>query len=433
MNKLKLIVPCIIFVVVGFFSYQAYTNSLAYLTSQYETTKQHHINAQEALLLKKLDLAEECVKEDRERCKLGNDGVIEVTKRLHKLLPNKYEDWKPRYDTPDDLFYTYLSEEKVDISQTPRQHYARNGLLATDVATYDKPLTMYAPDLKGEEVEYDVEYWDDYEELGRAMVLTSGNQRFIIGHIKSTLDESTVETGSVIGITLCPGDPNAGITTGCHAHIMYQVNTVDDWQAAEYKIEKNYLKHKEWKRKRDSKNAEIENKGWYVKKGFDVFSPGIVLVKVSWDAPVYQNAAEEFGIDWRILSAVHLRERHRNITKAESSAGAQGAMQFLPCTWFNWGADVRNPEGCYTEVNVKNAFSDKYDHPRGYATDGDGDGIADINNPHDAIYSAAKMIKNNIDKCGGVQCALYVYNNADWYVEQVMGFAYEMGLPYPTK
>lgn len=276
MNNKKSLVPIILGIVTGVavlgtILYMNHINSLAYLTSQYETTKTKHTEAQEALLLKKLELAEECVKEDYERCKDGPDGVREVTKRLHSLLPEKHDDWKPRYDTPDDLYYTYLSEEKVDISQTPRQHYARNGLLATDVATYDKPLTMYAPDLKGEEVEYNVEYWDDYQELGKAMILTSGNKRFIIGHIRSTLEQNTVETGEEIGITLCPGDPNAGVTTGCHLHIMYQVDTGGDWQAAEYKIEKNYLKHKEWKKKRDKDVTMV--KDGYIK--FTTYNPEV--------------------------------------------------------------------------------------------------------------------------------------------------------------
>ncbi len=359
------------------------------------------------------------------------------------------------YQIPVDLFYTYMKYDGVYISQTPQEHFKANGLLATDVATGGRPLDIYAPDINNEEKEYTISFlsYDDYPELGRAAILTSTDtlERWILGHVKSfTKEGSVVRTGEAFGITLCPGDEQSGTTTGCHAHIMYQTGVMQskdkwfipdfledhtqfiNWSATEYRTERNYFKHDVWKESREEKQKEIENKGWYVKEGFEVFA-GKTETKLAWDDQVYKEAGEAFDVGWRILSAIALREHRRSIENVTSSAGALGAMQFLPCTWFNWGADVTKPDGCYGKVNVENAFSGSYEHPRGYATDGDGDGIADINNYKDAIYSAAKYIKANVGKCGGVQCAILQYNHASWYVDQVMGFAYEMGLDFPTK
>lgn len=260
----KLITYAIVIAIVLSVGWFYYPKSLESLTEDMNKKHEAYIVSREKVLLKKLSLAEKCIKktkfeEEFNECKYGFDGVKSVTNRLHELKPDKYDPWTARYDKPWDLYYTYLEEEGVYISQTPREHYANNGLLATDVATGGRPLTMYAPDLKGEEVVYDVEYWSDYEELGIAMVLTHEKQRFIIGHVKSSLETKKVKTGSAIGITLCPGDENSGITTGCHVHIMYQVNTNNDWQAAEYKVQKNYLKHEEWKQKRELKKSKEQS------------------------------------------------------------------------------------------------------------------------------------------------------------------------------
>ncbi|MCZ3387211.1 MAG: lytic transglycosylase domain-containing protein, partial [Actinomycetia bacterium] len=91
-----------------------------------------------------------------------------------------------------------------------------------------------------------------------------------------------------------------------------------------------------------------------------------------------------------------------------SSAGAMGPMQFLPSTF------------------------------AAYAVDGDGDGIADIWNPADSIYSAARYLCAN-GAGGGPRAlynALYRYNPADWYVIMVVRVAGELaprfGEPVPT-
>jgi hypothetical protein len=67
-------------------------------------------------------------------------------------------------------------------------------------------------------------------------------------------------------------------------------------------------------------------------------------------------------------------------------------MQFMPSTWARWGMDAN------------------------------GDGIADPDNPTDAIFSAARYLA----ACGGqmdIAGAVYCYNHASWYVNDVLGLA----------
>jgi cell wall-associated NlpC family hydrolase len=67
-------------------------------------------------------------------------------------------------------------------------------------------------------------------------------------------------------------------------------------------------------------------------------------------------------------------------------------MQFMPSTWARWGIDAN------------------------------GDGVADPNNPTDAIFSAARYLVG----CGGqfdIARAVYCYNHSQSYVSEVLGLA----------
>jgi cell wall-associated NlpC family hydrolase len=61
---------------------------------------------------------------------------------------------------------------------------------------------------------------------------------------------------------------------------------------------------------------------------------------------------------------------------------------------------------------------------QGYATDGDGDGLADVWNPADAIAGAARLLRAN-GAPADYRRALYAYNPADWYVDAVLAKAEE--------
>lgn len=96
----------------------------------------------------------------------------------------------------------------------------------------------------------------------------------------------------------------------------------------------------------------------------------------------YRDAERRFGVDWEYLAAINLVETAFGRIRGTSVAGAQGPMQFLPGTW------------------------DIYGHG------------GDIDDPHDAILAAARLLQSNgfrRDKAG----ALYRYNNSAAYVRGV--------------
>lgn len=124
---------------------------------------------------------------------------------------------------------------------------------------------------------------------------------------------------------------------------------------------------------------------------------------------LYQAAAVTCpGLPWPVLAAVGQVESGHGSNMGPSSAGAMGPMQFLPSTF------------------------------AGYAVDGDGDGVADIWNPADAIYSAARYLCANGGGRGpqGLWNALWRYNHADWYVLMVVEVAGQIarrfGQPVPV-
>ena len=111
---------------------------------------------------------------------------------------------------------------------------------------------------------------------------------------------------------------------------------------------------------------------------------------------LYQAAASTCpGLSWTVLAAIGQVETHHGSGAMVSSAGALGPMQFMPATF------VR------------------------YAVDGDHDGKADIMNPADSIYTAARYLCANGAGGGdaGLYNAVWHYNHADWYVQLVLSLA----------
>ncbi|MEU8361923.1 bifunctional lytic transglycosylase/C40 family peptidase [Nonomuraea sp. NPDC048882] len=121
---------------------------------------------------------------------------------------------------------------------------------------------------------------------------------------------------------------------------------------------------------------------------------------------LYKDYGKRIGVQWNILAAVGKRETDHGrsslpgVKSGTNSAGAAGPMQFLISTW-----------GGKARVAMSSTFN-------GYASDGDGDGVGDVYNPADAILGAAKMLKRN-GAPENVRRALFVYNRAWWYVDQV--------------
>jgi len=107
-----------------------------------------------------------------------------------------------------------------------------------------------------------------------------------------------------------------------------------------------------------------------------------------------KRAAAAYGIDWKLVEAVWQVESGKSWdTTTASYAGAQGPMQFMPGTW------------------------------AAYAVDADGDGVANINDAEDAVYTGAKYLAAGGAGSGNVDGALFNYNHAQWYVDMVKGVA----------
>jgi cell wall-associated NlpC family hydrolase len=116
---------------------------------------------------------------------------------------------------------------------------------------------------------------------------------------------------------------------------------------------------------------------------------------------IYKSAGHRYHVSWRLLAAINDVETNYGRDLRTSSSGAIGWMQFMPATWAKYGMRV------------------------------DGRGRPDPYNPRDAIFSAARYLAAN----GGsshVRRALFAYNHADWYVDEVLWLSGEIDQAAPT-
>jgi hypothetical protein len=121
---------------------------------------------------------------------------------------------------------------------------------------------------------------------------------------------------------------------------------------------------------------------------------------------LYQESAALYcpGLSWTVLAAIGEIESADGANDGPSSAGALGPMQFMPSTWRIWG------------------------------TDGFGQtGPPDVMNPLDAVPSAARMLCADGAAQGGavLSAAIFAYNHATWYVNEVLALAGEYAREYP--
>jgi peptidoglycan DL-endopeptidase CwlO len=161
---------------------------------------------------------------------------------------------------------------------------------------------------------------------------------------------------------------------------------------------------------------------WPASTGTSVPSP-VAIADIPADYLVlYQQAAARFGIDWAVLAAIGKIECDHGRNQAAgcnppgtvNSAGATGPMQFLGSTW-----RAGTPPMTVPVVGQPTAST-----AEGYATDGDGDGVADVWNPADAIFAAARLLAANGAPADYRQ-ALLAYNGSASYVDAVLAQAAE--------
>jgi murein DD-endopeptidase MepM/ murein hydrolase activator NlpD len=124
---------------------------------------------------------------------------------------------------------------------------------------------------------------------------------------------------------------------------------------------------------------------------FALTTPPSAPEQLSYDQllGIWQRAGAAYGIQWQVLAAINKVESDFGRNMGPSSAGAIGWMQFMPSTWLRWG------------------------------TDANGDGVADPWNAEDAIFSAARYLAAS----GGqtdISRAIFSYNHAQWYVNEVL-------------
>src|SRR4051794_35483128 len=112
--------------------------------------------------------------------------------------------------------------------------------------------------------------------------------------------------------------------------------------------------------------------------------------------PIYQACGTQYGIPWQVLASINKIETAFGTNLNVSTAGAVGWMQFNPSTW------------------------------KAYGVDANADGRKDPYNPVDAICAAARYLR----AAGGdedLRTAIFAYNHADWYVDEVLLYARSYG------
>ncbi|WP_318293515.1 lytic transglycosylase domain-containing protein [[Bacillus] enclensis] len=140
--------------------------------------------------------------------------------------------------------------------------------------------------------------------------------------------------------------------------------------------------------------------------------------------PIYKAAEKEYGVPWNLLAAHHRVEtKFSTMNSLVSPVGAEGHMQFMPCTFVGWShpscsglgkGDI--PEKQKTDP----AIIEKYG---GYGVDANGDGVADPFQIEDAVFSAANYLARNGAADGEIEQAVLAYNHSDEYVEDVLYYA----------
>jgi murein DD-endopeptidase MepM/ murein hydrolase activator NlpD len=145
-------------------------------------------------------------------------------------------------------------------------------------------------------------------------------------------------------------------------------------------------------------SAEVPNAPGAVGFSSALLSPPAVVETRSYPQllGLWQRYGSVYSVPWQVLAAINKVESNFGRNMGPSSAGAIGWMQFMPSTWERWGVDA------------------------------DGDGVANPWSPDDAIAAAARYLAAS----GGatdISRAVFSYNHAQWYVDEVLQLAQLFG------
>lgn len=130
---------------------------------------------------------------------------------------------------------------------------------------------------------------------------------------------------------------------------------------------------------------------------------------------IYQQTGRKYGIPWGVLAGIGTEETKNGqlnaagVHSGQNGFGAAGPMQFgiTGASGDSWGGPAIHPAS---------------ENFGGFATDGNGDGIDNVYDPADAIPAAAKYLIAH-GAPGDIQGAIFAYNHASWYVQDVLRYA----------
>ena len=142
-------------------------------------------------------------------------------------------------------------------------------------------------------------------------------------------------------------------------------------------------------------SAEVPNQPGGLRLPPAVFdAPFLPVIERSYEElhALWLRAGGAYGVPWQVLAAINKIESDFGRNMGPSSAGAVGWMQFMPDTWLRWGMDAS------------------------------GDGIADPWDAEDAVHSAARYLAAAEGRTD-ISRAIFAYNHAQWYVDDVLQLA----------
>jgi cell wall-associated NlpC family hydrolase len=130
---------------------------------------------------------------------------------------------------------------------------------------------------------------------------------------------------------------------------------------------------------------------------------------------IYRKAGAKYGIPWAVLAGIgevesdHGRARLPGVTSSQNGFGAAGPMQIGigGAAGNQWGGAPVHGAGLRSG---------------GVATDGDGNGVASVYDPADAVPGAAKYLLAH-GAPGNLPGAIFAYNHLQSYVQGVLSWA----------